>query len=148
MFARPLINKIILSPRPLLYNDDLSHTGIIVKLTTKSFLVAPGPGQKSQAQPETSPVARDVAGTAHQLNPTYFFLHTTGRSQASEVERRGFLRIMRGFLCLALQRVRQCFLKRGHSTSATICVPLKVVVILDSHKMVYIFHIKIKLVYY
>lgn len=70
MFARPLINKIILSPWPLLYKDDLSHTGIIVKLTTKPFLVAPGPGQKSQAQPETSPVAREVAGTAHQLNPT------------------------------------------------------------------------------
>lgn len=33
---------------------------------------------------------------------------------------------------------------KGHSTSGTICVPLRLVVILDSHKMVYDSHIKVK----
>lgn len=54
----------------------MSHTGIIVKLTTKSCLVALGPEQKSQVEPEAGPAAGEAA---QHTDLILLFLHTTGR---------------------------------------------------------------------
>lgn len=80
--------------------------------------------KKSQVQTEASPVAGEVA---QHTDLILLFLHTMGRSRASEVERRGFLRVMRGFYVLLCRGYGSVSYK-GTLYLWHICVPLRLVI--------------------